>query len=171
MMSKKSVHENCSPYLLPVRVYYEDTDSGGVVYHANYVKFMERARTEWLRTKGIEQDDLLNDYQLIFAVKHMSIDFVQSARFNDLLVVGVNVCQHSKVSLVFQQDIFRIDRTQTEDILNHGHTYKPMEHAMMQAVFRDKICSGQVKVVSLDAQTMRPKRIVKSVFEEIVSGY
>ncbi len=169
-MSKKNGHENGSSSMLPVRVYYEDTDSVGVVYHANYVKFMERARTEWLRTKGIEQDDLLNDYQLIFVVKHMSIDFFQSARFNDLLVVGVNVCQHSKISLVFQQDIFRVDRAQTEDILHHGHACKRMEQAMMPAVFRDKICSGQVKVVSLDAQTMRPKRIVKSVFEEIVSG-
>jgi len=157
--------------MLPARVYYEDTDSGGVVYHANYVKFMERARTEWLRKKGIEQDDLLSGYQLIFAVKHLSIDFVQPARFNDLLAVGVSLCQHSKVSLVFQQDIFRVSRAQAEDIFDHGYIYKPMEQAMMQTLFHDKICSGQVKVVSLDAQTMRPKRIVKSVFEEIVSGY
>ncbi|WP_146066857.1 YbgC/FadM family acyl-CoA thioesterase, partial [Candidatus Venteria ishoeyi] len=60
----------------PVRVYYEDTDAGGVVYHANYLKFMERARTEWLRALGFEQDQLRQDYQRIFVVRALSIEYL-----------------------------------------------------------------------------------------------
>lgn len=91
----------------PVRVYYEDTDSGGVVYHANYLKFMERARTEWLRQLGFEQDMLRAQYQCIFAVHSMQLNFRQPARFNDELVVR-SVLQHVRgASMQFEQTIER----------------------------------------------------------------
>ncbi len=71
------------PFTFPVRIYYEDTDSGGVVYYANYLKFMERARTEWLRALGFEQDQLLEQEGVIFAVRSVTVDYNAPARFND----------------------------------------------------------------------------------------
>ena len=73
-------------FQFPVRVYYEDTDAGGIVYHANYLKFLERARTEWLRSLGIEQDVWLAQ-SIAFVVRHMDIDFRHAARFNQQLVI------------------------------------------------------------------------------------
>ena len=75
-------------FLWPVRVYYEDTDSGGVVYYANYLKFMERARTEWLRALGFEQDQLIEEEGVIFAVRRAEVDFIAPGRFNDALQVS-----------------------------------------------------------------------------------
>ena len=75
------------PFSFPVRVYYEDTDSGGVVYYANYLKFLERARTEWLRAAGFEQPELMRDHNVIFVVRSVAIEYLQPARFNDALQV------------------------------------------------------------------------------------
>lgn len=80
-------------FSLPVRVYYEDTDSGGVVYHSNYLNFMERARTEWLRALGFEQDELLRENGVLFAVSAVSITFHKPARFNELLAVTVTLAR------------------------------------------------------------------------------
>ena len=88
----------------PVRVYYEDTDAGGIVYYANYLKFMERARTEWLRSLGIEQDVLL-EQGVAFVVRHIDIDFVSAARFNAQLVVKTELKQLRRASLIFEQQI------------------------------------------------------------------
>ena len=79
------------PFLIPVRVYYEDTDAGGVVYYANYLKFMERARTEWLRAAGFEQTELARDHNVIFVVRSVAIEYLQPARFNDALTVTVQM--------------------------------------------------------------------------------
>ncbi|MEO1767436.1 tol-pal system-associated acyl-CoA thioesterase [Thiobacter aerophilum] len=76
-------------FLWPVRVYYEDTDAGGIVYYANHLKFLERARTEWLRTAGFEQPQLLRDFGVIFVVRALTIEYLRPARFNDLLNVTV----------------------------------------------------------------------------------
>ena len=73
----------------PVRVYYEDTDAGGVVYYANYLKFFERARSEWLRACGLNQDKLAQEEGLIFVVRRALLDFVRPARLDDLLEVTV----------------------------------------------------------------------------------
>lgn len=81
----------------PVRVYYEDTDSGGVVYYANYLKFMERARTEWLRSLGFEQDVLNAQHGIIFAVRSVTVEYLRPARFNDLLSVGVRLGERRAV--------------------------------------------------------------------------
>ena len=96
-----------SVFVLPVRVYYEDTDHGGVVYYANYLKFMERCRTDYLRHQGIEQDVLISEHNLIFAVRRVEADYLFPAKFNDLLLVTAEIIQKSRVKIVFKQQIFR----------------------------------------------------------------
>ena len=90
-----------------MRVYWEDTDAGGVVYHAQYLAFLERARTEWLRAHGKEQERLRADHDLVFAVRAMRIDFRAPARLDDRLEVSVAVQEVRKASLVFAQAIHR----------------------------------------------------------------
>ena len=74
-------------FVWPARVYYEDTDAGGVVYYANYLKFLERARTEWLRALGFDQRDLMREAGILFAVRRVEIDYLLPARFDDELEV------------------------------------------------------------------------------------
>lgn len=90
-----------------MRVYYEDTDAGGVVYHANYLRFFERARTERLRALGFEQDDLREHHGIVFAVRSADLHFIQPARFNDALWVTAEVGELKRVSLIFEQHIHR----------------------------------------------------------------
>ena len=124
----------------PIRVYYEDTDSGGVVYHANYLKFLERARTEMLRAMGHEQDELALYFGVIFAVRSVQIDYLKPARFNELLTVSARIIEAKKASLVFEQAILR------------GETI---------------LCKGQVRIACLDANTMTPKAIPQHLLEPI----
>ena len=91
-------------FLWPVRVYYEDTDAGGVVYHSNYLNFMERARTEYLRSCGFEQDQLAKQ-GVIFAVHRSEVDFLKPARFNDALQVSTKIIQAKRVSFTFEQEV------------------------------------------------------------------
>ena len=91
-----------SDFRWPVRVYYEDTDSGGVVYYANYLRFMERARTEWMRTLGFEQDALIRNPGILFAVRSASLEYLRPARFNDLLEVSVRLCERRRASLLLR---------------------------------------------------------------------
>ncbi len=91
----------------PIRIYYEDTDSGGVVYYANYLKFMERARTEWLRSFLIQQDDLRERFGIIFAVRQVQIDYLLPAKFNDELLVITTVNKKGKASITFEQTVMR----------------------------------------------------------------
>src|SRR3990170_7209247 len=94
-------------FSIPIRVYYEDTDAGNVVYYANYLKFMERARTEWLRDLGFEQDELLRRDGVVFAVRSARLEFLKPARFNDLLQATVQVTRRGKASITFAQEIRR----------------------------------------------------------------
>ena len=79
-----------NPFVWKVRVYWEDTDAGGVVYHSRYVNFFERARTEWLRSLGVDQSELAEQENVLFAVRHMEIDFKQAARLDDELDITVH---------------------------------------------------------------------------------
>jgi acyl-CoA thioester hydrolase len=88
-----------------VRVYYEDTDAGGVVFYANYLKYMERARTEWLRSIGFEHEQLINDHGLIFAVKNVNIDYKKPGRLDELLTVTSSLISHRGASITFKQSI------------------------------------------------------------------
>ena len=141
--------QEMEPFIWNIRVYYEDTDSGGVVYHANYLKFMERARTEWLRSVGVEQDQLLAQDKVIFAVRSANIDYKKSARFNDALVVVSRLPHIRNVSFTFEQKIYLQD-----EYANEG------EAATL-------LCSGIVKVASLDGETFKPKTIPSNLIMEL----
>ncbi len=130
-------------FIWPIRVYYEDTDSGGVVYYANYLKFMERARTEWLRASGFEQDVLLRDQRMLFAVRALSLDYHRPARFNDQLEVVSQLAETGGASLTFVQTIQRVGST-------------------------DLLCSARVKVACLDADRFQPCRMPRKLIREIV---
>jgi len=125
----------------PVRVYYEDTDSGGVVYYANYLKYMERARTEFLRYLGFEQDQLIEQQNIIFAVRSVQCDYMTPARFNDDLSVTANLIELKKASMLFEQKIAR--KNQPDKIL----------------------CQGKVRIACLKADTFKPCAIPKSIME------
>ncbi len=91
-------------FLFPIRVYYEDTDAGGIVYNANYLKFLERARTEWLSELGIEQDTWLVQ-GIAFVVRHINIDFRCAAKFNQRLLVRSRISEVKRASMIFDQSI------------------------------------------------------------------
>lgn len=92
-------------FFIPVRVYYEDTDAGGVVYYANYLKYFERCRTEWLRAIGHEQADLLRDPGIAFMVRSVNLEYRKPAHLDDLLTVSLEVEKISRVQIFFRQHI------------------------------------------------------------------
>jgi acyl-CoA thioester hydrolase len=128
----------------PVRVYYEDTDAGGVVYYANYLKFLERARTECLRELGFEQDQLKQEYGIIFAVHGLSIQYQKPAVFNDALTVTAEIVDAGKAKLTFKQMITR-DKDNT------------------------RICSAEVVIACLNAEKFSPTRIPAQI-QEVLHG-
>ena len=132
----------------PVRVYYEDTDSGGVVYHANYLKFMERARSEWLRAHGLEQDVLIEEHGVIFTVVSAQLDFLRPARFNQELTVAVRPVETRRVSVTVAQDI--------HEVTEGG------EHGQL-------LCRGNIKIACVDAASLRPRPFPENVRREIFS--
>ena len=91
------------------RVYYEDTDLAGIVYYANYLKFIERARTEWVRSLGIDQGELIAQAGIVFAVRRVEADYLSPARFDDVLTVGTSVIKAGGARLVLAQDVLRGD--------------------------------------------------------------
>ncbi len=97
------------PFSWPVRVYWEDTDAGGVVYHASYLRFMERARTEWLRALGVDQLAFKQTTGLAFLVRDMQIDFLKAALLDDELAVTVEVKERRAASILFTQTVARAD--------------------------------------------------------------
>ena len=119
-------------FTLPVRIYYEDTDAGGVVYHSNYINYMERARTEYLRALGVEQDDLASEHGIIFAVRSVDIQYLAPARYNDLLQVTVSQPEGGGASVHFSQTVSRGDTV---------------------------IATANIRIVSLAPDSLRPRRI------------
>ena len=106
-MSEKFAHGPAvkDGFLWPVRVYYEDTDAAGIVYHANYLRFMERARTEWLRALGFEQDAVAREHGVVFVITASTLAFKRAARFNDELVVRSTLEDLRGASMIFAQTI------------------------------------------------------------------
>jgi len=92
-------------FIWQIRVYYEDTDAGEVIFYANYLKFMERARTEWLREIGFDHKILKEKYKLLFAVKNLTIDYIKPGYLDDLLTITSKLVESRKASLIFQQNI------------------------------------------------------------------
>ena len=112
-MSRIAVKPTLQPelfvYSFPVRVYFENTDAGGVVYHAEYLKFLERARTEWLRHLGFDHQALARHHRALFVVASLAIEFVKPARLDDTVAVSVKLESLGKVRCVFNQEIRRED--------------------------------------------------------------
>ncbi|MDR1935807.1 MAG: tol-pal system-associated acyl-CoA thioesterase [Candidatus Accumulibacter sp.] len=94
-------------FTFPVRIYYEDTDAGGVVYYANYLKFFERCRTEWLRSLGFAQSGLLRDPGIVFVVRSVSLDYLKPARLDDLLTISLEVEKITRSQIFFRQQVRR----------------------------------------------------------------
>ena len=113
----------------PVRVYYEDTDAGGVVYHSNYLNFMERARTEWLRALGFEQTDLRDQLNVLIVIHSMQIAFKKPAKFNDLLMVKSQLTALGSSSWQCAQTILKGDEVlieaQVKAAFINSLTFKP----------------------------------------------
>lgn len=112
-MSRIAIKPTLQPelfvYSFPVRVYFENTDAGGVVYHSEYLKFLERARTEWLRRLGYEHQALARDHRVLFVVTSMAVEFARPARLDDSLAVSVRLESLGKVRCVFLQEVRRDD--------------------------------------------------------------
>lgn len=126
-----------SVFRWPVRIYWEDTDAGGVVYHAGYVRFLERARTEWLRAQGIDQLALSEQTSRGFVIREMHLDFHRPARLDDELLVSVAVKERRSASILFDQEIVRGDT------------------ALVRAT---------VRAAFVDLGTMRPAQIPEDLF-------
>jgi len=107
-MSKSKV------FALPVRVYFQDTDAGGVVYHASYVNFMERARTEWLRTHGYSNAGLMKEFGVVFVVRSLKLDYLKPALLDDLLNVTAQIKEIGRSRLNLLQSVLRGDEVLTE---------------------------------------------------------
>jgi acyl-CoA thioester hydrolase len=127
----------------PVRVYYEDTDAAGIVYYANYLKFLERARTEWLRAAGYEQNELRDEHGIAFVVRALALEYVAPALFNEMLEVSVGVGS-ARASVL----------------------------DLVQAVRRDgqTLVTASVKIACINTRTFKPVRIPQPILEKLAAG-
>jgi acyl-CoA thioester hydrolase len=130
-------------FSVPFRVYWEDTDAGGVVYYANYLKFMERCRTDWLRALGIDQNRLRAERQLQFAVVSVAVDFLLPAILNDEVLVTAELERLGGATIVFKQTIMRGDV---------------------------QLIDANARVACLDSGTLKPRPIPKDLFVEWRNG-
>lgn len=131
-------------FVWPVRVYIEDTDAGGIVYYANYLRFMERARTEFLRQMHLEQGRLARDHDLAFVVRSASIDYLSPARMDDELQIGVDLLQQKRASLLFSQPICRVGES-----------------------FDKPLCTGLVRIACVAQSSGRPVPVPTDVIEAL----
>ncbi len=127
-------------FSIPIRIYYEDTDAGGVVYYANYLRFMERCRTEWLRHIGFDVREVTERFGVIFTVHSAAIRYLKPARLSDLLSVSMTVEKCGRVSLAVKQEVRRQD---------------------------ELLSQGDVKLAMLDAHRLRPQPIPAEILEGI----
>ena len=127
-------------YIWPVRVYWEDTDAGGIVFYANYLKFFERARTEWLRSLGIEQQQLKDQTGGMFVVAETSVKYLHPARLDDELIVTARLLQSGRASMTIQQ----------------------------QALLKNKVlCEGTIRIGWVNAATLQPRRTPQNIIESL----
>ena len=129
------------PFVWPVRVYYEDTDAQGRVYFANYFKFMERARTEWLRSMDVEQDKLLAEKRC-FVVVDTKADFIKPARFNDQLVATAGLISRQRATFMIEQNIYR------------------------GSLDGELLCRGATRAAYINTETLKPVRLPDSLFKD-----
>jgi len=124
---------------LPVRVYYEDTDVAGVVYYANYLRFIERGRTEWLRSLGVDQGELIRTHEIAFAVRSLEAEYLKPARLEDLLTVRTTIEMIGRAQAVFRQNVLRGD---------------------------ELLFSARVRVASFNPASARPAPMPKEIQEQ-----
>ncbi len=139
-MGPRSMSTSSAPFSHPVRIYWEDTDAGGIVFYANYLKFFERARTEWLRHLGIEQQSLREATGGFFVVSDTSLKYHRPAKLDDRLNVTATVTQAGQASLVLFQQAWR-DNT--------------------------LLCEGSIRIGWVNAQSLKPARIPVSVLKAL----
>ncbi|MFM2111623.1 MAG: hypothetical protein RLZZ271_283 [Pseudomonadota bacterium] len=141
-MTALTLRSNIAPsvFTWPVRVYWEDTDAGGVVFYANYLKFFERARTEWLRHLGIEQQALRDATNGMFVVAHTEVSYLLSARLDDLLTITAQVRELGRSRIVLHQQAWRNDQ---------------------------RLCEGSITIGWVNSGTMRPARIPLEVSQAL----
>jgi acyl-CoA thioester hydrolase len=136
-----------SHFTWTLRVYYEDTDTGGVVFYANYLKFFERARTEWLRAAGIGQQALTESHGVIFIVKSTAVDYHAPAKLDDELKLTVVVERLGRASVAFVQEAWRLPGT--------------------TGAAPELLCTGRIKVGCVDTRGFRPAVIPVEVLSKI----
>ena len=132
-----------APFTWSVRVYWEDTDAGGIVFYANYLKFFERARTEWLRSLGVEQQRLRDEVGGMFVVSSTEVRYLRPARLDDLLLVTARIRDAGKASLTIEQQAF----------------LKPARDGQTPVL----LCEGQIRIGWVDALALRPQRIPANI--------
>ena len=142
MIASHSDVVTIKPFELRVRVYYEDTDAQGVVYYANYFRFMERARTEWLEAMGVDHITMMNEDNRILVVTEAHAKFINPARLGDTLIVTADLARLGRATFDIDQNIFR-DSSDGELLIQGG-----------------------VTAAYLAADTMKPKRIPQDLFKE-----
>jgi acyl-CoA thioester hydrolase len=125
------------------RVYWEDTDGGGIVYYANYLKFLERARSEWLRARGLSQRALALDPGIVFSVVALEAQYLRPARLDDLLAIGCEPALNGGASLAFEQNIWR------------------------DSIAGELLLRATVRIACLDARSLKPKRLPEVIVREL----
>jgi acyl-CoA thioester hydrolase len=131
------------PFVWQARVYYEDTDAGGVVYYANYLRFLERSRTEWLRSRGISQLALARDPGVVFSVVAIEARYRLPARLDDLLSISCEPAEDGGASILFSQRIWR------------------------EPLAAELLLTASVRVACLDAATLKPRRLPQVITREL----
>ena len=145
-----------SAFTWPVRVYYEDTDTGGVVFYANYLKFFERARTEWLRSGGFEQSALAERFGIMFVVMRTAVDYHAPAKLDNELKLTVTVETLGRASVGFRQQAWRVG--------SGGRTADPVSGT---ATTPELLTTASIKVACVDQQTLRPRALPDEVLQFI----
>ena len=140
-------------FRFPIRIYWEDTDAGGIVFYANYLKFFERARTEWLRSLGVGQHSLREDTGGMFVVTHTSMRYVRPARLDDELIVTAQLTEKRPASLTIAQQALLIPGACT------NNTSDPATDSAQL------LCEGSIRIGWVNASTLRPARIPSHILD------
>jgi len=153
----------------PIRVYWEDTDAGGIVYYANYLKFFERARTEWLRSLGLEQHRLREETGGIFVVGETSVRFHRAARLDDELLVTAGVEEMGRASLIIVQQAFLRDG---KDLSSPAGSIQragvpSRNDAAAAASAGALLCEGTIRIGWVEAASLKPARIPPTILEAL----
>ncbi|HEX5485012.1 tol-pal system-associated acyl-CoA thioesterase [Limnobacter sp.] len=127
-------------FKFPLRVYFEDTDAAGVVYYGNYLKFMERARSQWFLEQSIGMKRLMEEHKLVFVVSRTELNYRRSAKLEDALEISVEIAELKRASAVFRQEVWRQN---------------------------ELLCDGLTRVGCVNTETMRPAAIPASVMDEL----